>query len=76
MKNREYYCKDFFLHFQGVNADIAYYLSEDAGGVFAIDAVTGMITVSRNQVLDRETNQHYTLKVRIFRLSIAKKIVL
>ena len=52
------------IHFQGVNAQFTYELSDDAEGLFEINPSTGIIRVARGgQVLDRETNSRFTLTV-------------
>ena len=59
------------IHFQGVNAQFTYELSDDAEGLFEINPSTGIIRVARGgQVLDRETNSRFTLTVCALRIPL------
>ena len=46
------------------NSSIAYTLTSDAGGRFAIDGATGIITVANGSLLDAETSTSHGLSVR------------
>ncbi len=46
------------------NSGVSYSLVDDAGGRFAIDAVTGVVTVADGSLLDREANALHTITVR------------
>ena len=48
----------------GVGGDVTYTLSNDAGGRFAIDATTGVVTVANGALLDYETAASLLITVR------------
>jgi uncharacterized delta-60 repeat protein/CSLREA domain-containing protein len=45
-------------------ASVAYSLTDDAGGRFAIDAVTGVVTVADGTLIDAEASASHTIAVR------------
>ncbi len=45
-------------------AVIAYSLTDDAGGRFSIDSVSGVVTVANDSLLDYETATSHTIKIR------------
>ena len=47
-----------------ITDDVAYSLDDDAGGRFAIDGTTGVITVADNSLLDFETTTSHTVTVK------------
>ena len=47
----------------GTNSTITYTLSDDAGGRFAIDSSTGVVTVANGTLLDHETDTSHTITV-------------
>ncbi|MCA9189635.1 MAG: cadherin domain-containing protein, partial [Planctomycetales bacterium] len=53
---------------QAVDADsadsVSYYLTDDAGGRFAIDASTGVVTVADGSLLDYETTTSHAITVK------------
>jgi VCBS repeat-containing protein len=48
----------------GTLSSITYTLDDDAGGAFAIDGVTGIVTVANGSLLDRESTASQTIIVR------------
>lgn len=46
------------------NNSVTYSLIDDAGGRFAIDALSGVVSVANGSLIDRESSSSYTLTVR------------